>query len=143
MNTNIYHNFLTSFFLPIFHVSIGGESMEEVQARIAKFCNEVLATSVKEGQHILIVTHGGVIREFMKLFKQYNCNISSDELVITPNTAFNKFKVSLHPSQGLKSVSVISLHNISHLEATEKSAALQEEQLNDSSSAKKQEIFGV
>lgn len=116
----------------------GGETMDEVMDRIHTFCCTELFPTVKQSQSILIVTHGGVIREFLKLFRQFRCNISNKDLIITPNTGINRFQVEFDGQYQFKQVSVTYLHQIPHLPQPHRYAALTEEQLNDAN--KKKEV---
>lgn len=121
----------------------GGETMEEVLDRIQKFCKMVLFPIAEHSSHILIVTHGGVIKEFMKLFKKYGCPLSYKDLIITPNTAMNEFEIELTPENKVQRVVPISLHKIPHLTTTAKKEALSEEQLNESTTKKNEIEYAI
>lgn len=111
----------------------GGETMEEVQDRIHKFCKNELFAHAEPSSKIMIVTHGGVIREFMKLFRKFGCHLSNKDLVVTPNTAMCDFEIQLTPENRVQQVRPLALHQIPHLTAAAKKEALSEEQLNDAS----------
>lgn len=121
----------------------GGETMDEVQGRIEKFCREELFPKAKNSESILIVTHGGVIREFMKLFKKLGCNLDHKDLIIAPNTSLNRFEIVLNTESQVEKVTIKALHTIPHLTSQAKSEALSEEQLNDSSMKKKEVEYAI
>lgn len=114
----------------------GGETMEEVFERLVKFCKEELYPNVANDEAILIVTHGGVIREFFKYFKSIGCELSGEDMRISPNTGVNRFEILL-ADRGNPRVFIKGLHEIPHLSSEAKNEALSEEQLNDSTMAKK------
>lgn len=118
----------------------GGETMEEVQDRIQRFCKNELFPNAKQSDHILIVTHGGVIKEFMKLFRKYACPLDNKDLIITPNTSMNDFDIELTPELKVNRVVPTSLHAIPHLTQEARDEALNEEQLNESTTKKKNEV---
>jgi probable phosphoglycerate mutase len=118
----------------------GGESMEEVQDRIQRFCKDELFPNAAESSRVLIVTHGGVVREFMKLFKKFGCPLSNTDMIITPNTSINEFEINLTPENRVQEVKVVQLHQIPHLQGDAKDEALFEDQLNDGSTKKKDEV---
>lgn len=113
--------------------------MEEVNARIAKFCNGQLYPNTWEAEKVLIVTHGGVIREFFKYFKACGCELTGEDMIISPNTGVNRFEIHVN-ELGHPRVFVTGLHEIPHLSNEAKNEALNEEQLNDSSMKKKEEV---
>lgn len=116
----------------------GGETMGEVLARIEKFCKEELYPKAKEDEKILIVTHGGVIREFFKYFKStHGCELTNEDMRISPNTGVNRFKIYLKENDTPR-VFIEGLHEIPHLSDEAKNEALSEEQLNDSTMKKKE-----
>lgn len=118
----------------------GGETMDEVQERIYSFCNEDLFRITEDSKSVLIVTHGGVIREFMKLFRRLGCAIDSKDFIITPNTGVNRFEIKVDSKGQAEQIIAKSLHKIPHLTSQAKSEALNEEQLNDSSTKKVKEV---
>lgn len=121
----------------------GGETMDEVQDRIYKFCESELFPQAKDASRILIVTHGGVIREFMKLFRKFGCPLSNKDMVITPNTAMCNFEIHLTPENHVEQVVPVALHQIPHLTSETKMEALSEEQLNDASTKAKEPEYAV
>lgn len=101
---------------PKIHRPEGGETLEEVQARVQTFCEQILFPNIDHKQHILIVSHGGTIREFMKFFKyKYGAQISSNDLVLTPNTGVNEFNVWLKDKEIVEQIDTIHLHDLPHL----------------------------
>lgn len=73
---------------------------------------------------VLITTHGGVIREFKRYFRdQYKCLLSPlhEPLQVTPNTGVNIFKVYYEHSRkkqcnSISQVNLLVYHDIIHLE---------------------------
>lgn len=115
-----------------------GETVDEVKDRMRQFCENELFPKTEASQSILIVTHGGVIREFLKLFKDYGCPIRPSDLKISPNTGINRFTITVKDGKHEK-IHIDSLHQIPHLESEAKSEALNEEQLNESGMKKEEE----
>ena len=72
---------------------------------------------------VLVVTHGGVIREFMRLFRdKYNCLLDELEepIQVTPNTGVNIFKVVLekkgdNESDDITAVQLLIYNDLNHL----------------------------
>ncbi|XP_054159106.1 probable fructose-2,6-bisphosphatase TIGAR A [Oppia nitens] len=113
----------------------GGESLEDVSRRVVDFLNNHLLKMVSNesnGSHILIVSHGGVIRQIMKYFKNdLNCDFNGlNPNIITPNTSVNEFKL-FYDNNHLISAECLNLHDIKHLIGECKTLALNEEQIND------------
>lgn len=122
----------------------GGETMEEVYARIESFCKDDLFPNSPDASSIMIVTHGGVIREFMKLFQKIGCKIESRDFIITPNTAMNVFEISVD-EQGypVVEIQVKSIHQISHLSDSAMNEAVNEEQLNTTKEKKREVEYAI
>lgn len=125
------------------YVPEGGESKEEVLARVEKFCVEELFQNALDNESIMIVTHGGVIREFMVLFKRWGCALAAKDFVISPNTGINRFEITLTPNREVENISILFLHSIPHLSALAKDEALEEEQLNDGSTKEKHVEYAI
>ena len=92
---------------------------------------------------VLIVSHGGVIREIMKYFRdKLKCKFPKgvSPTVITPNTSLNEFKITFGKS-GLISAECLKIHDIQHLSGEMKALALNEEQINDSNVSGQQEAL--
>lgn len=89
---------------------------------------------------VLVTTHGGVIREFMRYFRdQYKCSLVPlhEPLRVTPNTGVNIFKVYYEfckrtQQHTITKVDLLVYHDITHLE--EPSEEVTREQLQSSSS---------
>ncbi len=111
---------------------IGGESLPQVNQRVKHFLNNRLLKSVSIGSRVLVVSHGGVIREMMRYFRDdLKCDFKDKSpLTITSNTSVNEFKL-FHNNIKLISVECLKLHDISHLSGESKALALNEEQIND------------
>jgi len=110
----------------------GGESLPQVKNRVIQFFNNCVIKSVENSCHVLIVTHGGVIRETMRYFRdELKCDFNGlNPLVITPNTSLNEFKL-FYNNERLVSAQCLKLHDINHLSGETKASALSEEQIND------------
>lgn len=95
----------------------GAESIIQVRDRIRLFCTEHLVKVIDNGFKVLLVTHGGVIREFFRYFRDnLRCQLSSEcePYRVTPNTGVSTFRVSYRPGK-LVSAECIQIHDISHL----------------------------
>lgn len=121
----------------------GGETAEEVLERMRKFCLDELFPKSVDQSSILIVTHGGVIREFFKLFRELGCQISNAQLVISPNTGISRFKIKVNNKNKVDKIEPTSLHEIPHLTCEAKDEALNEEQLNESGMKKKEVEYAI
>ncbi|RWS05890.1 phosphoglycerate mutase-like protein [Dinothrombium tinctorium] len=95
----------------------GAETLTQVNNRVKDFCHNHLLRVVKPGFNVLIVTHGGVIREFMRFFRDnLHCYFSEREpLKVTPNTGVNLFKIEYSCDRLLKAI-CLKLHETSHLD---------------------------
>lgn len=94
----------------------GGETLDEVRTRVETFCDQVLLPNVGHHQHVLVVSHGGTIREFMRVFKyRYGAQIKFQELAMTPNTGVSEFDVWLDERGRIERVRTICLHSLPHL----------------------------
>lgn len=121
----------------------GGESLEQVSQRVVDFFANHLIKLVSNGSRVLIVSHGGVIREMIKYFRdRLKCQFpkGSSPTVITPNTSLNEFKL-IYGKKGLISAECLKLHDIQHLSKDMKDLALSEEQINDSNNSGQQEAL--
>lgn len=111
-----------------------GETPEQVGARIKDFYKSII-NQTESGWNVLVVTHGGIVRETLRYFKnELNCDFSSfkdkNPLVITPNTGICEIKL-YHSNGQLKFAECTRLHDISHLDNKTKSIVLSEKQIND------------
>lgn len=100
-----------------FYTPQGAETLPEVYKRIKDFIINHLTKVVNNNDKVLIVTHGGVIREFMRYFRdEFKCDFKGQEIMrVTPNTAINTFQILIDSNQKLK-VECIQLHDCNHLE---------------------------
>lgn len=96
----------------------GAESLTEVKDRVQSFLNHLTGV-VRPGQHVLVVTHGGVIREFIRNFRdRLRCDLSEKEpLKVTPNTGVNVFRICYNPSGKLLIADCLKMHDVTHLES--------------------------
>lgn len=95
----------------------GAESVIQVRDRIRLFCSEHLVNVVDNGYKVLLVTHGGVIREFFRFFRDsLRCHLSSESepYRVTPNTGVSTFRIS-YRSNKLVSAECLQIHDVSHL----------------------------
>lgn len=93
----------------------GGETLDDVHERIRNFCKGELFQNAKSNERILIVSHGGVIREFMKIFRKFGCPLDQKDLIVTQNTSINEFDVHLTPENRIQQIVPLRLHSIPHL----------------------------
>ena len=111
----------------------GGETLQQVSQRVIDFFTSRVIKEVSNGSHVLIVSHGGVIREIIKYLKHsLKCEFpkGSAPTIITPNTSLNEFKI-VYDNEKLISAECLKLHDIQHLSGEMKNSALSEEQIND------------
>lgn len=111
----------------------GGETLEQVNQRVVDFLTSRVIKEVASGNQVLVISHGGVIRETIKYLKEsLKCQFpkGSAPTIITPNTSFNEFKV-VYDSEKLISAECLKLHDIQHLTGEMRSSALNQEQIND------------
>ena len=95
----------------------GAESLIQVRDRIRLFCSEHLVNVIDNGYKVLLVTHGGVIREFFRFFRDsLRCHLPSESepYRVTPNTGVSTFRISYRPGK-LVSAECIQIHDVSHL----------------------------
>lgn len=66
----------------------GAERQEAVYERVKHFFKNNLMHDVKNGHEVLLVSHGGVIREFHRLFQnELKINLNGlKPFIVTPNT---------------------------------------------------------
>ena len=93
----------------------GGETLEDVHERIKTFCKNDLFRNANTGERIMIVSHGGVIREFMKIFRKFGCPLDQKDLIITQNTSINEFEVHLTDESRIRQIVPQRLHSLPHL----------------------------
>lgn len=100
--------------LPQFRAE-GGETLDDMNERVKNFCKNELFANAENNERIIVVTHGGVIREFMKIFRKFGCPIDQKDLIITQNTSINEFDVHLTPEKRIQQIISIQLHSLPHL----------------------------
>lgn len=95
----------------------GAETLSQVNERVRNFCQNHLVNIITPGCNVLIVTHGGVIREFMRYFRdQLRCDLTEAEpLKVTPNTGVNVFRICYHAGK-LRAAECLQIHETAHLE---------------------------
>ncbi|KAH7645939.1 phosphoglycerate mutase-like protein [Dermatophagoides farinae] len=119
------------------YIAKGGESLADVQKRVIRFLQEKILLSTKPDEQVLIVSHGGVIRqmiEFLAEFMPMDLNSSEFEKkkkLIPPNTSVTEFRIFYCPSKHqIESVECMRLHEIEHLDEKTKQHALNQPQIN-------------
>lgn len=99
----------------------GGETLPQVNQRVKAFFTDLidhLKTSQPENESkILIVTHGGVIREFMRFFRDdCRCDFKGGEImIVTSNTGVNIFNIYILTGNKVKA-EVVKIHDTTHLQ---------------------------
>jgi len=99
---------------------LGAESLAEVKERVQSFLNHLTGV-VQPGQHVLVVTHGGVIREFIRNFRdKMRCDLTEMEpLKVTPNTGVNVFRICYKPNGKLLVAECLKMHDVAHLDSAD------------------------
>lgn len=110
-------------------IPTGAESLDEVRSRIHDFCATRLVPQASPDQRVLVVTHGGVIREFMRFFRdQAKCQLPGlrEPLRVTPNTGVSSFRIyystrsqsdaSQPVQQVMSRAECLNVHDVSHLD---------------------------
>ena len=154
----------------------GGESLEDVRNRVLDFFNNRLiieveamksfklssssACSNQQPINVLLVSHGGVIRELITLFHSFghhSFRARSDRVrFVPPNTSVNEFLVHYYTNDNsnntnsnqnnknnseqaiekakfqIQTVELIKLHDINHLDETLQEQARNQKQVNNS-----------
>jgi len=96
----------------------GAETLAQVSERVRDFCLHHLVNVVEPGANVLVVTHGGVIREFVRYFRdRLRCDLGQEvePLRVTPNTGVNLFRICYRQKQ-LLIADCIKMHEVAHLE---------------------------
>lgn len=102
------------------HTPKGAESLKDLQKRLYDFIENRLLPESASAQKILLVSHGVTIREMIKYLLDYcqqphqSYDIDPRD-AIPPNTSVSVFKVHLDKERKISDVSVLCLHDISHL----------------------------
>lgn len=98
----------------------GGETLQQVYQRVKGFFTELVehltSLQLADKPKVVIVTHGGVIREYMRYFRdECRCDFMKAEImVVTPNTGVNVFNISTLPGGKVKA-EVVKIHDTTHL----------------------------
>lgn len=98
----------------------GAESLTQVRDRIRLFCTEHLVNVIDDCSKVLVVTHGGVIREFFRFFRDsLKCQLPTEcePYKVTPNTGVSTFRISYKPGK-LIAAECVQIHDITHLSGT-------------------------
>ena len=111
------------------YVPEGGESREQVRNRVRKFVLETVCKDVnlqvEEGQvpQILVVCHGGVIRElFTAIFDEMKCELpagcnAGDHKILAKNTSWTRFELKVSSEDyKIQKLTCTDLCNAKHLE---------------------------
>lgn len=121
----------------------GGENHAHVRERIVDFINNRLLGDVqqllcqKAEPKVLLVSHGGVIREMITYFATFGhaTLVSPKVRIIPPNTSISDFRIKVRTDQpsklSIESVECDVLHDISHLNEEVQKKALNQPQVND------------
>ncbi|OTF70350.1 phosphoglycerate mutase-like protein [Euroglyphus maynei] len=119
------------------YIAKGGESLADVHKRVIRFLQEKILVSVNPDERILIVSHGGVIRQMIEFLVQFMPkNLNSLEFerkksLIPPNTSVTEFKIFYCPiKHQIESIECIRLHEIGHLDKKTQQHALNQPQVN-------------
>ncbi|XP_027197302.2 fructose-2,6-bisphosphatase TIGAR-like [Dermatophagoides pteronyssinus] len=119
------------------YIAKGGESLVDVRKRVIRFLEEKILASVIPDERILIVSHGGIIRqmiEFLAEFLPKNMNspqFDRKKNLIPPNTSVTEFKIFFCPSKRqIQSIECMRLHDIEHLDEKTQQNALNQPQVN-------------
>ena len=66
-------------------------------------------------QHVLVGTHGGTIRMFLKYFDRLGYKIPGELLIATPNTAITSFLVALDEQGRFSDLHCVCVHDDQHI----------------------------
>lgn len=123
----------------------GGESPEDIRRRVRNFVEtRLLEEAQKESTDdralkILLVSHGGAIRELINYFVSFGHHSFKAQKektrIIPPNTSVNDFLVhydlQTFAASPVKTVECLRLHDVSHLPESFQKQALSQKQVND------------
>lgn len=101
-----------------YHTPEGAETLPQVYARVKDFfMEEIIPLSKEPSRRILIVTHGGVIREFLRFFRdECHCDFYGMEIMkVTPNTGVSVFVIDFLENKKVRA-KFFKLHDRAHLE---------------------------
>ena len=120
-----------------------GETAGQARERVIKFLTTKMLQDVKNlnrnNPEILLVSHGGAIREMISYFKSFkhptfvgNSFNGKEFGRIPPNTSLNKFGIVFDAEKlSFSSVECLSLHDISHMSEDMQNNALKQKQVNN------------
>lgn len=102
------------------HTPKDAESLKDLQKRLYDFIENRLLPESVSASKILLVSHGVTIREMIKYLLNYCQQPYKNDGVdpknaIPPNTSVSVFKVHLDNQQKISDVSLLCLHDVSHL----------------------------
>lgn len=124
----------------------GGESPEDIRRRVRNFVETRLVEEASVAQaksteqlKILLVSHGGAIRELINYFVSFGHHTFKKQKektrIIPPNTSANDFLVhydlETYAASPVKTVECLRLHDVSHLSESFQKQALSQKQVND------------
>ncbi|RWS20408.1 phosphoglycerate mutase-like protein, partial [Leptotrombidium deliense] len=98
------------------YVPEGGETDEDVGKRVEDFCSNVLLKNITPNSNVLMVTHGGVVMEFIKFaINSLGCDFNGQNaFAIHSNTAISVFRIQYNESKLLTAVCEL-LNSTDHL----------------------------
>lgn len=121
----------------------GGENHGDVRRRIIDFNTNSLLPQVqqliskKSEPKVLLVSHGGVIREMITYFASFgHSSLNSPKIrIVPPNTSISEFRIKVRAEESsnlsIESVECCALHDISHLNEEVQKKALNQPQINE------------
>lgn len=95
----------------------GAETLQEVNGRVKAFFAEKILPQIKTpNRKVLVVTHGGVIREFLRFFRdECRCDFFGMEIMkVTPNTGVNVFEIEVAENKKVRA-KYVKVHDRAHL----------------------------
>ena len=111
------------------YVADDGESASDVRKRSIEFITKRLLPNVNDREYILLVSHGGVIRELIGYFANYG-KLDPKSARIPPNTSVSEFNITFDSNE-IVDVECVRLHDIEHLNDNTRKNALQQKQVNN------------
>lgn len=116
------------------YVPEGGETLLDVRNRVIRFLGQTLLPDARDGQSVLVVSHGGVLREIITYLSSFGDH-SFDRATcgrIPPNTSVSEVSVTFRPVEGcVHSTHCLRLHWLDHLEPSMRERALNQKQVNN------------
>jgi len=114
------------------YVPENAETQEDIYDRCRNFLMDLIYKQKKSSTSILIATHGGVIREFLKILidemgsevpsgkEPKENDVGFDRFGVIKNTSWSRFEISLSGDDKLKALRCVNLLNNDHLDQDEK-----------------------